>query len=54
MNSVKEEKRLFANLPDWLRPVVIIASETGMGILVSTAVSGKFTKKELISNYGKA
>ena len=30
MNSVKEEKRLFANLPDWLRPVVIIASETGL------------------------
>ena len=30
MNSVKEEKRLFANLPDWLRPVVLIARDTGL------------------------
>ena len=28
--SDDEEKRLFANLPDWLRPVVIIARETGL------------------------
>ena len=28
--SDEEEKRLFANLPDWLRPFVIIARETGL------------------------
>ena len=28
--SEEEEKRLLAHLPDWLRPVVVIARDTGL------------------------